>query len=123
MIELAGTLDLEDPGAQDFLEGIQGNIIKGHGRDFTGHILLKMTGEPPAVSRWIIDFAAPRVTSAAAQLRSTRAWRAQGGSGDPFAMFLLSADGYRHLGFTDDQLPRPSGPSAPLRTSGTSVRA
>jgi Dyp-type peroxidase family len=114
MIELAGTLDLEDPAAEDFLEGIQGNIIKGHGRDFTGHILLKMTGEPPAVRRWIVDFATPRVTSAAAQLRSTIAWRAQGGPGDPFAMFLLSADGYRHLGFTDGQLPRPSGPfSAP----------
>jgi Dyp-type peroxidase family len=114
MINLNSILHLDDPEAESFMEGIQGNIIKGHGRDFTRHILLRMTGDPQAVRRWIVDFAAQRVTSAAAARRSTDAWKAQEGPGEPFAMFLLSPDGYRHLGFTDAQLPAPSGPfSAP----------
>lgn len=35
MVKLNRILDLDDPGAESFLEGLQGNIIKGHGRDFT----------------------------------------------------------------------------------------
>jgi Dyp-type peroxidase family len=106
--DIEGPLDLEHAEAEEFLEGIQGNIIKGHGRDFTRHVLLRMTGDGAAVRRWIVRFATEQVTSAAAQLRSTRAWRAQGGPGEPFAMFLLSPDGYRHLGFADDRLPTPT---------------
>jgi Dyp-type peroxidase family len=113
MVKLNSILDLDDPGAESFLEGLQGNIIKGHGRDFTRHILLRMTGDPQAVRRWIVDFAAQRVTTAAAARRSTEAWKARKKEdpGDSFEMFLLSADGYRHLGL---QLPVPSSPfSAP----------
>lgn len=47
-IRLDTLLDLRDPEADKFLEDIQGNIIKGHGRDFTRHLLLKMTGDPAA---------------------------------------------------------------------------
>jgi hypothetical protein len=50
MVTMNAPLNLGDSEADAFLEGIQGNIIKGHGRDFTRHILLKMTGDPPAVN-------------------------------------------------------------------------
>ena len=33
MIDPERTLDLNHPDAEAFLQGIQGNIIKGHGRD------------------------------------------------------------------------------------------
>ena len=101
---LEALLDLRDPGADTFLEGIQGNIIKGHGRDFTRHLLLKMTGAPPAVRRWIAGFAAEHVTSAQEQRQQRDAWRADGGAGESFAMFLLAPGGYRYLG---EQLPSP----------------
>ena len=102
---LEALLDLEDPGADAFLEGIQGNIIKAHGRNFTRHVLLRMTGDGPAVRRWIARFAAEHVTSAQEQRRQRDAWRAHGGVGEPFAMFLLAPSGYRHLG---EQLPSPA---------------
>lgn len=108
MIDLDGPLDLDDPEAAGFLAGIQGNIVKGHGRDFTAHLLLRFGDDPAAVRRWVTGVA-DRVTTAAAARRSTAAWHAAGGAGEPFAMVLLSADGYRQLGFTDDQLPAPSG--------------
>jgi Dyp-type peroxidase family len=104
MIDLDATLDLKDPEAGEFLRGIQGNIIKGHGRDNTRHLLLRMIGNPQAVGRWIAWFTTEHVTSAHAARRSTLAWRAQGGAGERFAMFLLAPDGYRHLGA---QLPLP----------------
>jgi deferrochelatase/peroxidase EfeB len=109
MIDLDRPLDLDDPEADDFLAGIQGNIVKGHGRDFTAHVLLRMGQDVPAVRRWIADLAADRVTTAQAARRATLAWHGTGGPGEPFAMVLLSAAGYRHLGFSDEELPVPSG--------------
>ncbi len=44
MIDIDAPLDLTHPEAPAFLGAIQGNIIKGHGRDFTAHILMKMRG-------------------------------------------------------------------------------
>jgi Dyp-type peroxidase family len=72
-----------------------------------GHILLRMIGDVRAVRLWITDFATERVTSAEASRQQTLTWRALGGPGEPFAMFLLAPDGYRYLGFADEQLPAP----------------
>lgn len=64
MTDLTRPLDLDHPGADAFLQGIQGDIIKGHGRVRTAHILLAMTGDPAAVRSWVADFAAQQVTTA-----------------------------------------------------------
>lgn len=58
------------------------------------------------MKRWIAGFAAEHVTSAQEQRRQRDAWRAQGGPGKRFAMFLLSPDGYQYL---DEQPPSPDG--------------
>ncbi|MGI5127025.1 Dyp-type peroxidase [Pseudonocardia sp. CA-107938] len=107
MIDLQQPLDLDDPEAEAFLDGIQGNILRSHGRDFSAHLLLRMAGDAEAARRWITAFATERVTSAATALRQTRAFREYGGPGAPFALFALAPDGYRALGFTDAQLPTP----------------
>lgn len=107
MTDLTRPLDLDHPGADAFLQGIQGDIIKGHGRVRTAHILLAMTGDPAAVRSWVADFAAQQVTTAHRARQAAIAWRAEGGFGEPFAMLLLAPDGYRYLGFTDGQLPQP----------------
>ena len=65
MIDINLALNLNDPEAAQFLSGIQGNIIKGHGRDFSAHLILKMTGDQQAVRSWIVRFASEQVTSAA----------------------------------------------------------
>ena len=108
MIDRDRALDLDDPEAGEFLAGVQGNIVKGHGRDFTAHVLLRMGQDVAAVRRWITAFVADQVTTAEAARRATLAYHDIGGPGEPFAMFVLSAAGYRHLGFSDDQLPVPS---------------
>lgn len=107
MIDLTRPLDLDHPDAGAFLQGIQGNITKGHGRVRTAHILLTMTGAPAAARNWVAGFAAQEVTTAYHARRATVAWKAEGGPGEPFAIFLLAPDGYRYLGFTDEQLPQP----------------
>jgi membrane protein DedA with SNARE-associated domain len=109
MVDIESVLDHSVPDGEAFLDGIQGNIVKGHGRDHTAHILLRMSGPAGDVASWISDFKRDHVTSAGEGLRQTQRWIAGGrtGTGEPFAMLLLSAGGYRYLGFTDTQLPRP----------------
>ena len=55
MIDINLPLDLNDPEAPQFLSRIQGNIIKGHGRDFTAHLILKMTGSSRPSDRGLQD--------------------------------------------------------------------
>lgn len=109
MIDIENPLDESSPDASAFLGSIQGNIIKGHGRDFTAHIIVKMSGTADAVRQWIVGFADSHVTTAGAGRRQTSVWKAADASsaGEPFAMFVLSPTGYRYLGFTDAQMPMP----------------
>jgi hypothetical protein len=86
MIDLTRPLDLDHPGADALLQGIQGNIIKGHGRVRTAHILLTMTGDPAAARSWVADFTAQKVTTAYRARQAAIAWRAEGGLGEPFAI-------------------------------------
>jgi Dyp-type peroxidase family len=76
------------------LESLQGNILKGHGRDRSIHIFLKFkNGRGSEVKQWIKSFA-DRLTSAQQQLDE---------AGMPhetrpmFRSFLLSAKGYEYL--------------------------
>lgn len=41
---------------QKMLANLQGNILKGHGRDHSVHIFLKFTSEPHAVRGWMSGF-------------------------------------------------------------------
>jgi Dyp-type peroxidase family len=111
LIDINFPLDLKNSEANQFLSSIQGNIIKGHGRDFTAHLILKMTGDQKTVKSWIAKFASEHVTTAAIAKQQTLVWKAapkdENDKGEPFAMFLLAPDGYRQLGFADSQLPGP----------------
>ncbi len=122
MVDMGRPLDLDDPGAEDLLRGIQGNIIKGHGRDHSAHLLLTMTGPADVVRAWIADFASRRVTTAHDARQGAVAFRAGGGAGATFGMFLLAPDGYRHLGITDDQFPQPGDPINRARAVAEFVR-
>jgi deferrochelatase/peroxidase EfeB len=114
MINLNQPIDLNDAGVRPFLADVQGNIIKGHGRDYTAHIFLRFPADTKAVRAWIADFATRQLTSAETQLQQTERFRKlRAGAGEPFAGFLLSTFGYDALG-----IPAGRKPNDPLFLAG-----
>lgn len=114
-------LDPADEHNHPLLSDLQGNILKSHGRKYSVHLFLRFKADPAAVRAWIREFAETAITSALTQHQATLAYRdcqtrcrEQGKSaeecreacaGDLFASLLLSAAGYRALGFEEEQLP------------------
>ncbi|UOQ71631.1 Dyp-type peroxidase [Hymenobacter cellulosilyticus] len=80
---------------------VQGNIIKGHGRDHAALLFVEFTNPAPA-REWIRSLrtgeAGVRLTSTADQLRETLRFKEFGIPGNLFAMLLLSASGIQKLG-------------------------
>jgi deferrochelatase/peroxidase EfeB len=101
MVTLTELLDLNDADADAFLEGIQGNIVKGHGRDFTRHVFMRFGEDVAAVRRFLARFTAEHVTTAAAARRATLAWHETGGSGEPFGMVAVPATTSDPVGASD----------------------
>ncbi|MGL6094990.1 MAG: Dyp-type peroxidase [Fimbriiglobus sp.] len=104
-----------DPVSADVapvLEQLQGNILKGHGRDHTVHLFFRFTGAA-AQNRELVKSLTAKVTSMTQQLADTAAAKA-GDTTRTFCNLFLSAKGYKALGFTDTELavafPEPAGP-------------
>jgi Dyp-type peroxidase family len=114
-------LDLTHPGARPFLDRIQGNILKSHGRDYTAQIFIRFGADPAVARLWIAEFAKLRVTSAAQQLQQRNAWRAAGGPGEVFACSHLSYAGYQALGIPESSIP--SEPNATYFSRGMKNQA
>lgn len=84
-------------------EKLQGNILNGHGRDFTANVFFALpsnTGTAQALLKRI----AQGVTSAAKQEHERRRFKKFRVPGDTFKSVLISANGYRRLGFSDAAL-------------------
>jgi hypothetical protein len=75
------------------LQHLQGNILKGHRRDYSVHLLLKFRSEP-RVRDWVRAFGDRYVSSARRQLKETDEFRTYGIPGGLFSDFFLSAKGY-----------------------------
>jgi Dyp-type peroxidase family len=93
-----------DPEAaehQTFLRNLQGNILKGHGRNYTANICLRfeIRGEP--LRDALRAIAAKYVTSAHAQLQQSRQFREFGLPGSIFGNLFLTANAYRKLDLAD----------------------
>jgi deferrochelatase/peroxidase EfeB len=101
-VDLSKPIDPNDPEAVTLLAGIQGNLLKTHGRDHTAHVFVRFAPTKAPPRKWISSFP---VTSAAGQLAQTRAFRSQGGRGEPFAGLLLTHAGYKALGIAAEQTP------------------
>jgi Dyp-type peroxidase family len=101
-----------DPQYQDVLEDLQGNILKGHGRDKSVHIFLTFPNpqENPekidALKNWMAELAINEITSAKRQLDEAKAWRENETPGETFFHFALSSSGYTKLGFSDSDQPK-----------------
>ena len=113
MVDLKKPIDFKDPAAPDFLARIQGNILKGHGRDHTAHLFLRFPAAAAPVRGWITRFANGELITADEQRLQTEAFRAARAAGkpiagQPFASFLLSYAGYRALEIPAERIPKDS---------------
>ena len=79
---------------------LQGNILKGHGRDFTTNVFIRFDKRrEKKVKEWIATFAENNVTSCKKQLKDNELYKRNKVSGGVFYGFLISAFGYKYLGF------------------------
>ena len=91
------TLKALQENPQRPLESLQGNILRGHGRDRAVHIFLRFKADRETeVRRWIKELA-ERITSAQRQIEETEQYRRDKTPGRMFMSFLLSAQGYAYL--------------------------
>ena len=101
-------IDPENSGKyQGLLEDLQGNILKGHGRDYSVHLFLQWKPEQiHETKQWIQTFTKTYVTSAKQQADEALRYRQEGISGSIFANFFLTRKGYEALGFEPFQVPK-----------------
>ncbi len=86
---------------QQMLQCLQGNILKGHGRDETVNIFFKIDPTKKLeMKRALRELANYHLTSADRQLRDTDRFHQGGKPGLTFVAAFLSASGYRALGAT-----------------------
>jgi deferrochelatase/peroxidase EfeB len=90
------------------LERLQGNILKGHGRDYAVNLFLhfKAGARPSAVRAEVKRLARTYVTSAACQLEESLEYRRSGLPGGLFGNLFLSRSGYVKLGNGERTLTR-----------------
>lgn len=98
-------IDPADTQVQQMLANLQGNILKGHGRDHTVHIFINLkTDDLKQTRARLVEVAGRVVTSALRQHAETEQFQKFGIPGSLFGSLLLTARGYRALGFTAAQL-------------------
>jgi hypothetical protein len=107
---LTDGIDPQNPGPyQQLLEDLQGNILKGHGRDRSVHLFLQFKAKNPQqqqqLKQWIKNFTSQYVTSAQQQADDAQGYREQQVSGGMFASLSLSMQGYLQLGLKYHETP------------------
>ncbi len=101
-------IDPENPGKyQALLADLQGNILKGHGREHSVHLFVQWKSDQiPGAKEWLRAFTQTYVTSAQKQSDEAIAYKHQGVGGDLFANVFLTRRGYEAFGFTPFQVPK-----------------
>ena len=107
MVSLSTPIDFRDPEATRFLSGVQGNILKAHGRDYTAHVFVRFPADYKNVRAWISKFAdSKQLTTAEQQREQAKEYQETKKPGEPFAAFLLSYAGYKALGVPEQSIPQ-----------------
>ena len=96
----------ELPEYDEMLNDLQGNILKGHGRDFTSHILLRFKLDNREKATEFIRSFAEKVTSAKEQLQHSAKYNSRRIADEAFANFCLSASGYEFFGIQSPGDPK-----------------
>lgn len=88
------------------LQDLQGNIIKGHGRENAVHLFLRFKdGQQDKVKEFLGQFTRSYVTSALAQAYEAKKFREKKTKGSVFTNVFLTVFGYDYLGLMEDDLP------------------
>lgn len=91
-------IDQIDLKFDDLLSNLQGNILKGHGRDHTANIFLEFDPAKRAdVRAWIHSFAEHEVTSAKRQLKEVERFKRNRVPGGLFVGLYVSHEGYKYF--------------------------
>ena len=98
---LSTPLDEADAQIQSFLADLQGNILKGHGRDLTANVFLRFDPAQSSGTRAFLAKLASQVTSAKTQLQQVDAFKKEGRSGGLVTFVFLAKAGYDALGLGD----------------------
>lgn len=96
--------DPEDAAVLAMLSDLQGNILKGHGRDRTANIFLTFDGSRTMDVKGLLKELGHQVPSALDQLTGAQLFKATGKDAGPFLSVFLSSAGYLALGL-QDKLP------------------
>ncbi len=101
--QLSKPIDASAPPFDDLLADLQGNILKGHGRELTANIFLRFTEEGRESAKAELAKLARdgTILSAKEQLRQVRHFHAKGVRSKAVAFAFLSAAGYKALDLTD----------------------
>ncbi len=114
-------IDEADPQVQALLARLQGNILKGHGRDFGVYIFFSFGNDLGAVRQQLVNLTARYVTSALRQHQEAQDFRTFKIPGGLFGSLVLSASGYHRLGFDPETLLPESDEPLPLPVSSSFV--
>lgn len=91
-------IDVRDLKYFKFLSNLQGNILKGHGRNYTNNVFINFkAGKKDQVKAWLKSFTEDHVTCALTQLKETEVFKRNNISGGTFSAVLISASGYKYL--------------------------
>jgi Dyp-type peroxidase family len=97
-----------DPNERDMLSKIQGNILKGHGRDHTANIfIIGKPGKVDKVKKWFNELADDNtgiIKSGYEQLKSAHLWKEKQIDSGPFACIHISKEGYFYLNNDNEDL-------------------
>lgn len=106
-IDLGAALAWEKASADEkrMLEDLQGNILKGHGREHTQNIFFHIDPKKSAAGRSFIRSISQWVKSASHQLGESKKYRLYHQDAGAFVGVMISASGYAALGIPDNQIP------------------
>lgn len=94
----------EEEPYKTMLEKLQGNILKGHGRDHSFHLFLEFNEDARGVGTYLAKLVDDGlITSAYKQHEQSK--KHQENEKEMFGNLFLTAEGYRKLGFEPEQLP------------------
>lgn len=105
------------PEEQALLKNLQGNILKGHGRDHATLLFIRFKSTAGADARAFLKHVATTfVRDAFLQLQQARDFKSTGKAGDVFVGVALAASAYPLLGLADAKTPADEAFRAGMRS-------
>ncbi|WP_037327373.1 Dyp-type peroxidase [Runella zeae] len=91
-------IDFNDISTHSFLSKIQGNILKGHGRDHTTHIFVRFDRKKNNIAiKWLKEYASTYLTSCLKQLVEREEFKKAKKQGDLFSAIFFTKSGLEYL--------------------------